>query len=121
MEAGADASKLEPQFGYRTSVQVEISDAMEAEFGRRGAKIRSVSGVYCSAWQGDNEFAAIRGDVEAFARKEGRRPCIFVVKMGQDGHDRGAKIIATAFADFGFDVDIGPLFQTPDEVTKEKK
>src|SRR5580692_6541539 len=92
---------------------------MESVFGRHQAEIRSVSGVYGSAWEGDNEFAAIRGDVEAFAREEGRRPRILVAKMGQDGHDRGAKIIATAFADLGFDVDIGALFQTPDEVAQD--
>ncbi|HLY05582.1 MAG TPA: methylmalonyl-CoA mutase [Rhizomicrobium sp.] len=97
----------------------EISDAMESVFGRFRAEIRSVSGVYGSAYEGDNEFAAIRGEVEAFAREEGRRPRILVAKMGQDGHDRGAKIIATAFADLGFDVDIGPLFQTPAEVAKD--
>jgi methylmalonyl-CoA mutase len=97
----------------------EISDAMEAVFGRYRAQIRSVSGVYGSAYEGDNEFQALRGEVEAFARAEGRRPRILVAKMGQDGHDRGAKIIATAFADLGFDVDIGPLFQTPDEVAKD--
>src|SRR5579862_654932 len=97
----------------------EISDAMESVFGRFRAEIRSVSGVYGSAYEGDNEFAAIRGEVEAFAREEGRRPRILVAKMGQDGHDRGAKIIATAFADLGFDVDIGPLFQTPGEVAKD--
>ena len=97
----------------------EISDAMESVFGRYRAEIRSVSGVYGSAYEGDNEFAAIRGEVETFAREEGRRPRILVAKMGQDGHDRGAKIIATAFADLGFDVDIGPLFQTPAEVAKD--
>ncbi|HEX9159179.1 MAG TPA: methylmalonyl-CoA mutase [Rhizomicrobium sp.] len=97
----------------------EISDAMESVFGRYRAETRSVSGVYGAAYEGDNEFAAIRGDVEAFAREEGRRPRILVAKMGQDGHDRGAKIIATAFADLGFDVDIGPLFQTPAEVAKD--
>jgi methylmalonyl-CoA mutase len=97
----------------------EISNAMEAVFGRHRAEIRSVSGIYGSAYEGDNEFAAIRGEVEAFAREEGRRPRMLVAKMGQDGHDRGAKIIATAFADLGFDVDIGPLFQTPEEVVKD--
>jgi methylmalonyl-CoA mutase len=96
----------------------EISDAMETVFGRYRAEIRSVSGVYGGAFEGDNEFAAIRGDIETFAREEGRRPRILVAKMGQDGHDRGARIIATAFADLGFDVDIGPLFQTPAEVAK---
>jgi methylmalonyl-CoA mutase len=97
----------------------EISDAMEKEFGRHRADIRAISGVYGSAYEGDNEYSALQGEVEAFAREEGRRPRILVAKMGQDGHDRGAKVIATAFADLGFDVDIGPLFQTPDEVAKD--
>jgi methylmalonyl-CoA mutase len=97
----------------------EISYAMERAFGRHRADIRAISGVYGSAYEGDNEYAALQGDVEAFAREEGRRPRILVAKMGQDGHDRGAKVIATAFADLGFDVDIGPLFQTPEEVAKD--
>ncbi|HUB85651.1 MAG TPA: methylmalonyl-CoA mutase, partial [Rhizomicrobium sp.] len=97
----------------------EISDAMEKVFGRHSAQIRSISGVYGGAYEGDNEFAAIRDDVEKFAKEEGRRPRMLVAKMGQDGHDRGAKVIATAFADLGFDVDIGPLFQTPEEVAKD--
>ncbi|HEY5337853.1 MAG TPA: methylmalonyl-CoA mutase [Rhizomicrobium sp.] len=97
----------------------EISDAMEKVFGRHSAQIRSISGVYGGAYEGDNEFAAIRGDIESFAKEEGRRPRMLVAKMGQDGHDRGAKVIATAFADLGFDVDIGPLFQTPEEVAKD--
>jgi len=97
----------------------EISDAMEKAFGRHAAQIRAISGVYGGQYEGDNEFAAIRGEVESFAKDEGRRPRILVAKMGQDGHDRGAKIIATAFADLGFDVDIGPLFQTPDEVAED--
>jgi methylmalonyl-CoA mutase len=97
----------------------EISDAMEKVFGRHRAEIRSISGVYGGAYEGDNEFAAIRGDIETFAKEEGRRPRMLVAKMGQDGHDRGAKVIATAFADLGFDVDIGPLFQTPEEVAKD--
>jgi methylmalonyl-CoA mutase len=97
----------------------EISDAMESVFGRHRAEIRSIAGVYGAAYEGDNEFGAIRGEVEAFAKAEGRRPRMLVAKMGQDGHDRGAKVIATAFADLGFDVDIGPLFQTPEEVAKD--
>jgi methylmalonyl-CoA mutase len=97
----------------------EISDAMESVFGRHSAQIRSISGVYGGQYEGDNEFAAIRGEVESFAKEEGRRPRMLVAKMGQDGHDRGAKIIATAFADLGFDVDIGALFQTPDEVAQD--
>ncbi|HXC56581.1 MAG TPA: methylmalonyl-CoA mutase [Rhizomicrobium sp.] len=97
----------------------EISDAMESVFGRHRAEIRSIAGVYGAAYEGDNEFGAIRGDIEAFAKEEGRRPRMLVAKMGQDGHDRGAKVIATAFADLGFDVDIGALFQTPEEVAKD--
>src|SRR5690606_34089555 len=91
----------------------EISDAMERVFGRHQAEVRTLSGVYGAAYEGDEGFAAIRHDVDDFARHEGRRPRMLVVKMGQDGHDRGAKVIATAFADIGFDVDVGPLFQTP--------
>ena len=97
----------------------EISEAMEKIFGRHRAEIRSISGVYGGAYEGDNAFAAIRGDVETFAKDEGRRPRMLVAKMGQDGHDRGAKVIATAFADLGFDVDIGALFQTPEEVASD--
>ena len=93
----------------------EISDALEKIYGRHRAVIQSISGVYGSAYEGDPQFAAIQGEVDAFARAEGRRPRLLVVKLGQDGHDRGAKVIATAFADLGFDVDIGPLFQTPEE------
>ncbi|HUA51226.1 MAG TPA: methylmalonyl-CoA mutase [Candidatus Sulfotelmatobacter sp.] len=97
----------------------EISDALEAVFTRHSATIRSVSGVYGSAYQGDAGFQRIQGEVDAFAREEGRRPRLLVVKLGQDGHDRGAKVIATAFADIGFDVDIGPLFQTPEEAARQ--
>jgi len=97
----------------------EISDAMEAVFGRHKAEVRSISGVYGAQYAGDEGFAAIQGDIEAFAEAEGRRPRMLVVKLGQDGHDRGAKVIATAFADLGFDVDVGPLFQTPAEAAQE--
>jgi methylmalonyl-CoA mutase len=96
----------------------EISDALEKVYGRHRAVIHSISGVYGSAYAGDAPFAAIQASVEAFARDEGRRPRLLVVKLGQDGHDRGAKVIATAFADIGFDVDIGPLFQTPEEAAR---
>ncbi|MEL7349619.1 MAG: methylmalonyl-CoA mutase family protein, partial [Pseudomonadota bacterium] len=91
----------------------EISMAMETVFGRHRADTRTLSGVYGQAYQGDAGFERIQKDVDAFAEEEGRRPRMLVVKMGQDGHDRGAKVIATAFADIGFDVDMGPLFQTP--------
>ncbi|EWY40203.1 methylmalonyl-CoA mutase [Skermanella stibiiresistens SB22] len=97
----------------------EISDALEAVFTRHRAVIRSVSGVYGAAYEGDAGFASIQTEVKDFAEKEGRRPRMLVVKMGQDGHDRGAKVIATAFADIGFDVDVGPLFQTPDEAARQ--
>ncbi len=97
----------------------EISDAMEEVFGRHRAETRSISGVYGSMYEGDEEFAGIRSEVEKFAAEEGRRPRMMVVKLGQDGHDRGAKVIATAFADIGFDVDVGPLFQTPEEAAKD--
>jgi methylmalonyl-CoA mutase len=97
----------------------EMSDAMEQVFGRHKAEIRSIQGVYGSAYSGDDEFGRVQAEVEAFAEAEGRRPRLLVVKMGQDGHDRGAKVIATAFADLGFDVDIGPLFQTPAEAARD--
>jgi len=97
----------------------EMSDAMEKVFRRHTAEIKSIAGIYGAAYDGDEGFQRIRREVEAFARTEGRRPRMMVVKMGQDGHDRGAKVIATAFADIGFDVDIGPLFQTPDEAARQ--
>ena len=97
----------------------EISEALEQFFGRHQAEIRAVSGVYRAAYQGDETFDRVRADVEAFAEEEGRRPRILVIKLGQDGHDRGAKVIATSFADLGFDVDIGPLFQTPEEAARQ--
>jgi methylmalonyl-CoA mutase len=96
----------------------EISSALEGVYGRFQATIRSISGVYASEWEGDEGLTRIRTDIAAFAEEEGRRPRLMVVKMGQDGHDRGAKVIATAFADLGFDVDVGPLFQTPAEAAR---
>ncbi len=97
----------------------EISDALETVFTRHRATIRSVSGVYGALHEGDESYRRIQREVEAFARSEGRRPRMLVVKLGQDGHDRGAKVIATAFADIGFDVDVGPLFQTPEEAARQ--
>jgi methylmalonyl-CoA mutase len=97
----------------------EISDALERAFGRYKAEVRAISGVYGAGYDGDEGFARIVADVAAFAETEGRRPRMMVVKLGQDGHDRGAKVIATAFADIGFDVDIGPLFQTPEEAARD--
>jgi len=97
----------------------EISMAMEKVFGRHRAEVKTLAGVYGAAYEGDEGFAAIQKSVEDFAQEEGRRPRMLVVKMGQDGHDRGAKVIATAFADIGFDVDVGPLFQTPEEAAQD--
>ncbi|WP_375261087.1 methylmalonyl-CoA mutase [Palleronia sp.] len=97
----------------------EISMALEEVFGRHRAEVRTLSGVYGAAYEGDEGYARIQKDVEAFAEEEGRRPRMLVVKVGQDGHDRGAKVIATAFADIGFDVDVGPLFQTPEEAAQD--
>ena len=93
--------------------------AMEKAFGRHRAEVKTLAGVYGAAYEGDEGFAAIQASVEEFAKEEGRRPRMLVVKMGQDGHDRGAKVIATAFADIGFDVDVGPLFQTPAEAAQD--
>ncbi|MBK7580940.1 MAG: methylmalonyl-CoA mutase [Myxococcales bacterium] len=97
----------------------EISSALEKSWGRHQAETRSISGVYGSYYASDEKWTALRGAIEAFLQREGRRPRILVAKMGQDGHDRGAKLIATAFADAGFDVDVGPLFQTPAEVARQ--
>ena len=97
----------------------EISDAMEEVFGRYKATIRTISGVYSSESMKDNDFKKALEFADKFAELEGRRPRIMIAKMGQDGHDRGAKVISTSFADIGFDVDIGPLFQTPKEAAKQ--
>ncbi|GBD27505.1 putative methylmalonyl-CoA mutase large subunit [bacterium HR30] len=97
----------------------EISAALEKVWGRYQAEVRSISGVYGGQYNDDPEWQQLRSEVDAFAREHGRRPRILVAKVGQDGHDRGAKVIATAFADLGFDVDIGSLFQTPEEVARQ--
>ncbi|WP_395539442.1 methylmalonyl-CoA mutase [Neotabrizicola sp. sgz301269] len=112
LEAAVEAARARATVG-------EISDAMEKIFGRHRAEVKTLAGVYGAAYEGDAGFAQIQKDVEAFAEAEGRRPRMLVVKMGQDGHDRGAKVIATAFADIGFDVDVGPLFQTPEEAAQD--
>lgn len=112
LEAAVEAARARASVG-------EISMAMEKVFGRHRAEVRTLAGVYGAAYEGDDEFARIQRDVERFAEEEGRRPRMLVVKMGQDGHDRGAKVIATAFADIGFDVDVGPLFQTPEEAAQD--
>ena len=112
LEAAVEAARARATVG-------EISMAMEKVFGRHRAEVKTLAGVYGAAYEGDEGFAQIQRDVEAFAEEEGRRPRMLVVKMGQDGHDRGAKVIATAFADIGFDVDVGPLFQTPEEAAQD--
>ena len=112
LEAAIEAARARATVG-------EISMAMEKVFGRHRAEVKTLAGVYGKAYEGDEDFAAIQASVETFAAEEGRRPRMLVVKMGQDGHDRGAKVIATAFADIGFDVDVGPLFQTPEEAAQD--
>ena len=112
LECSIDAARNRASVG-------EISDALETVFTRHRAIIRSVSGVYSSAFEGKEGLKNIKLQIKKFASKFGRRPRMLVVKLGQDGHDRGAKIIATSFADIGFDVDIGPLFQTPNEAAKQ--
>ncbi|WP_283789363.1 methylmalonyl-CoA mutase [Bermanella sp. WJH001] len=97
----------------------EISDAMEKEFGRYQAQSRTISGVYGSGFENDADWQQIKTDIETFENKHGRRPRMLVCKMGQDGHDRGAKVVATAFADVGFDIDLSPMFSTPSEVAKQ--
>jgi methylmalonyl-CoA mutase len=96
----------------------EISDALERVYGRHRAVTSTISGVYEPMYAKKDEFNAVRAEVAAFAEVHGRRPRILVVKMGQDGHDRGAKVVSTAFADMGFDVDVGPLFSTPEEAAR---
>ncbi len=112
LELGVTAARLRATLG-------EISDALEVVYGRYKATIRAISGVYSNEIRMDESFKAARERVETFATNEGRRPRILIAKMGQDGHDRGAKVIATSFADLGFDVDIGPLFQTPAETARQ--
>jgi methylmalonyl-CoA mutase len=111
LELTVQAARLRATLG-------EISSALEKVFGRYQAVNRTISGVYSSEIQGDPEFQEAQRLAAEFAAAEGRRPRVLLAKMGQDGHDRGAKVIATAFADLGFDVDVGPLFQTPREAAR---
>jgi methylmalonyl-CoA mutase len=97
----------------------EISDAMEKHFGRHKADTKLISGVYRKEVSDDSTFAKAQALADQFAELEGRRPRVMIAKMGQDGHDRGAKVVASSFADLGFDVDMGPLFQTPEEVARQ--
>lgn len=112
LQLALDAARVRASLG-------EISSALESVWGRHKAVIRSISGVYSTEFGEEEEVQRVREMTNEFEQIEGRRPRIMVAKMGQDGHDRGAKVIATAFADLGFDVDIGPLFQTPDEVARQ--
>ena len=112
LEIAVEAAKARATVG-------EISLALERVFGRHQAVAQSISGVYRSEYEGDKNFMKIEEQISSFAKNFGRQPRILVAKLGQDGHDRGAKVIATAFADMGFDVDIGPLFQTPEEAAKQ--
>jgi methylmalonyl-CoA mutase len=112
LELAVEAAHLRASLG-------EISDACEAVAGRYKATIRTISGVYSSETKNDASFIKACELTEKFAKKEGRRPRIMIAKMGQDGHDRGAKVVATGYADCGFDVDMGPLFQTPAEAAKQ--
>jgi len=112
LEHAVDAARKRASLG-------EISDAMEKVFGRYQATIKTISGVYSSELKKDEEFKKAAELADRFAELEGRRPRIMVAKMGQDGHDRGAKVISTSFADLGFDVDVGPLFQTPEEAARQ--
>jgi len=97
----------------------EVSDALEKIFGRFRANNQTISGVYGGVVEGIETWESIKSDVEAFAAEHGRRPRIMIAKLGQDGHDRGAKVVATAYADLGFDIDVGPLFQTPEEAARQ--
>ncbi len=112
LEAAVEAARVRASVG-------EISEAMERVFTRHRAQIRSVSGVYRATYRDEDGFAKVGRDVAAFGEEQGRRPRMLVVKLGQDGHDRGLKVIATSFADLGFDVDVGPLFQTPEEAAQQ--
>jgi len=97
----------------------EVSDALEQVFGRHRADIQKVTGVYAKAYDSAEGWDKLKGEITAFAKEQGRRPRVMIAKLGQDGHDRGSKVVATAFADLGFDVDIGPLFQTPEECARQ--
>jgi methylmalonyl-CoA mutase len=112
MECAVEAARLRATLG-------EISDAMEKEFGRYKANNKTIQGAYASVLKDDTAFKEAIALSDKFAEQEGRRPRIMVAKLGQDGHDRGAKVIATSFADIGFDVDVGPLFQTPEEAARQ--
>ena len=112
LELSIEAMRLRATVG-------EVSDALEKVFGRHRADIHKVTGVYAAAYEGAKGWDDLKSDIQRFAEEEGRRPRVLIAKLGQDGHDRGAKVVATAFADLGFDVDTGPLFQTPEECARQ--
>ncbi len=112
LELAVEAARARASLG-------EISDAVEKISGRHKAVIRSISGIYSSEFSDGDIIEEVRQMTDEFEKREGRRPRIMVAKMGQDGHDRGAKVVATAYADMGFDVDMGPLFQTPEETAQD--
>ena len=112
LELAVEAARVRATVG-------EISEALEKEWGRYQAEIKSISGVYGSSFMDDPEWKAMQDEIDRFVTAQGRRPRMLVAKVGQDGHDRGAKVIATAFADLGFDVDVGTLFQTPEEIARQ--
>ena len=122
-KAGADPGEnllaLAVEAARNRATLGEISDAMEKAFGRHRAQVQTISGVYSKEIKEDPSFKKARELSDTFAAQQGRRPRIMIAKMGQDGHDRGAKVVATAYADLGFDVDIGPLFQTPAEAARQ--
>jgi methylmalonyl-CoA mutase len=97
----------------------EVSDALEQAWGRHRANSQEVSGVYAGAYESRDDWTKLQAEIAAFAEGHGRRPRVMIAKLGQDGHDRGAKVVASAFADLGFDVDVGPLFQTPEECARQ--
>ncbi|MBP9034221.1 MAG: methylmalonyl-CoA mutase [Pseudomonadales bacterium] len=112
LELAVDATRVRATVG-------EISSALEKEWGRYSASANTISGVYGSAYEKDEDWAGLRADIGSFVERHGRRPRMLVCKMGQDGHDRGAKVVATAFADVGFDIDLSPMFSTPAEVARQ--
>ena len=104
---------------FRSATVGEVSDALETVYGRHRADIQKVTGVYAAAYESAEGWDQLKVEIAAFGVSQGRRPRVMIAKLGQDGHDRGAKVVATAFADLGYDVDIGPLFQTPEECARQ--
>jgi len=116
---GANLLELTVQAIRLRATVGEVSDALEKVFGRHRADTQKVTGVYAAAYDSAEGWEKLKSEIEQFAKEQGRRPRVMVSKLGQDGHDRGAKVVATAFADLGFDVDMGPLFQTPEECARQ--